>query len=111
MLVFLFFAPVPERGFGVFVSLLQKFLVFGHRQSALSSAFAPALFGQSEAFPNVGAGGFLVSGVVVEPEEVECGVRYFVIIRKSDFGEREVSAPIGVIADEHIVGIHGNLRV
>src|SRR5580698_8395636 len=109
ILFFLFCAPVLEGGLRVFVSLLQNLSVFGHRHTALSRAFAPSLFGESEAFPKIGAGGINVSWVVIEPEQVECRVGYLVILRKSDLLKREAGSPIGVIADSQIFRIHGDL--
>src|SRR5689334_3179161 len=93
------------------VALPQQPFILCDREMARGCGFIYPGVGEGQSPPERRAGAADVRGVVIEAEQVECGQRLLVIVRQPGLLEREISAPIGVPSDAHVVGIYRDLGV
>src|ERR1700722_868984 len=93
------------------VFLSKNGSVLGHGNAACGGLRLHLVFGQSETLPEANAGSVDECAIVVEAESVNTWRGGHIVIVQADGDEREIARPVGVVTHQHVVGIHGYLRV
>src|ERR1700722_9550089 len=100
-----------ERRQYLLVLLLKNGSVTGYGDSVRGGLRSDLVFRQSETLPQPNAGSVNERGIEAEPESVDAGGRQGGVVAQADIVKRKIARPVCVIAHQHVVRIHRNLRV
>src|SRR5579863_2662234 len=110
-MTFLFGARSFERRNDFLVSFPENGPVLREGQALRGGLGTELILGDSQALPQADSGSVYEHGIVIEAKGVDTGGRRCVVVGEADFQEREIARPICVIAHQHVVRIHGDLRM
>src|SRR5580704_15352576 len=100
-----------ERRQYLLILLLKNCSVTGHGDAARGGLGLHLIFGQSETLPEANAGSVHKGGIVVEPKGVNARGRNGVVVSQAQVAKGKVPRPVCVVTHQHVVRIHGNLRM